>query len=118
MIVSINPFYEFRFRLSNRYNMPKLSYLTEMDNEELFLPNEHVGDRYIYHVKKLTAEETQYCNALFLDRIDTFCGFSSLDKAYRSFLCYKKYNEPPYVPRVDYSKMYGIIEKKYGLNKP
>lgn len=67
-------------------------------------------------IKKLTARETHYCNALFMDRIDTYCGFSSLNKAVRSIVHYKRLNEPPYVPRVDYTELYRIIEQRYGGN--
>ena len=124
MIVEIDPFFKF----CKRYPMPPLSYLTKLDNESLFYPNDcryvlpqnstrhryHEDDKYIYEIKKLTSHETQYCNALFLDRIDTVCGFSSLDKAVGSIMLYKKLNEPPFDPRVDYTELYRIIEQRYG----
>ena len=130
MIVEIDPFYKFRQMYAWRYSMPALSSLTVLDNEDLFFPNDvryvlpqgtvqpnyHPDDRYIYQIKKLTARETQYCNALFLDRIDTYCGFSSLNKAVRSIIHYKRLNEPPYTPRVDYTGLYKIIEQRYGGN--
>lgn len=130
MIVEIDPFYKFRTVYSWRYSMPPLSAITELNNEDLFFPNSvdyvlpqkpshfnyHPDDRYIYQIKKLTARETQYCNALFMDRIDTYCGFSSLNKAVRSIVHYKRLNEPPYVPRVDYTELYRIIEQRYGGN--
>lgn len=130
MIVEIDPFYKFRQLYAWRYQMPTLTSLTVIDNENLFLPNDvryvlpqsgtsfnyHSDDRYIYQIKKLTARETQYCNALFLDRINTYCGFSSLNNVVRSIIHYKRLNEPPYVPRVDYSGLYRIIEQRYGGN--
>lgn len=130
MIVEIDPFYKFRQMYAWRYPMPALSTLTVLDNEDLFYPNEakyvlpqgknqfnyHPDDRYIYQIKKLTSYETQYCNSLFLDRINTYCGFSSLNKAVRSVIHYKRLNEAPYVPRVDYTKLYKIIEQRYGGN--
>ena len=108
--------------------MPELSELTVLDNEKLYYPNDvkyvspqngtipqyHADDKYIYEIKHLTSKETQYCNALFLDRINTYCGFSSLSKAVRSIIHYKRLNEPPYIPRVDYTDLYKIIEQRYG----
>ena len=110
--------------------MPELSELTILDNEKLFYPNDakyvlpqkglqyqyHSDDQYIYEIKQLTSQETQYCNALFLDRINTYCGFFSLNKAVLSIIHYKRLNEPPYVPRVDYTDLYKIIEQRYGGN--
>lgn len=132
MIVEIDPFYKFRETYKWRYKMPGLKDLTLLNNEELYFPNEakyflpqphdghspvyHKNDKYIYKIKQLTSAETQYCNALFLDRINTYCGFSSLNKAVRSIIHYKRLNEPPYVPRVDYTDLYKIIEQRYGGN--
>ena len=108
--------------------VPDLSDLTVIPNEKLFEPNQnhyvlpqmpnqgyqyHEDDKYIYDVKVLTTDEIRYCNALFMDRIDTHLGFSSLNHAVGSIVRYKKLNEPPYVPRVDYTKLYQIIEKRY-----
>lgn len=98
--------------------MPKLETLTELVNESLFapnnahyinpqndiIPNYHSNDTYIYDIKKLNSKETRYCNALFLDRINTTLGFSSLNKIVGSLIYYKTY-----LPRVDYSNLYKII---------
>lgn len=95
MIVEIAPFYKFRQAYKNFYPMPKLEDLTELVNEKLYAPNEnkyvypqmdiilkyHENDKYIYSIKQLSRDETRYCNALFLDRINTTLGFSSLNKA-------------------------------------
>ena len=129
MIVLISPFFKFRyFRKSLGVPVPNLSDLTVIPNEKLFEPNRnhyvlpqmpnkgyqyHEEDKYIYDVKVLTTDEIRYCNALFMDRIDTHLGFSSLDNAVGSIVKYKKLNDPPYVPRVDYTKLYQIIEKRY-----
>lgn len=129
MIVLISPFFKFRyFRKSLGVPVPNLSDLTVIPNEKLFEPNRnhyvlpqmpnkgyqyHEEDKYIYDVKVLTTDEIRYCNALFLDRIDTHLGFSSLNHAVGSIVKYKKLNDPPYVPRVDYTKLYQIIEKRY-----
>lgn len=127
MIVEISPFYKFRYFYKNTYSMPKLNELTALDNEELFAPNknkyvhEQTGekfkyddnDKYIYEIKKLTSAETRYCNALFLDRINTTLGFSSLDKVAGSLLLYKKLNSFPYIPRIDYTPLYEKINKRF-----
>lgn len=130
MIVEIDPFYKFREMYKPFYKMPELSELTVLENEKLYFPNDvkyvlpqngtfpqyHLDDKYIYEIKHLTSKETQYCNALFLDRINTYCGFSSLNKAVRSIIYYKRLNESPYIPRVDYTDLYKIIEQRYGGN--
>lgn len=129
MIVLISPFFKFRyFMKSSGVPVPDLHDLTVIPNEKLFEPNRnhyvlppipnkghqyHEDDRYIYDVKKLNTDEIRYCNALFMDRIDTHLGFSSLDHAVGSIVKYKKLNDPPYVPRVDYTRLYEIIEKRY-----
>ena len=129
MIVLISPFFKFRyFMKSSGVPVPNLSDLTVIPNEKLFEPNRnhyvlpqmpnkgyqyHEDDKYIYDAKVLTPDEIRYCNALFMDRIDTHLGFSSLDHAVGSIVKYKKLNDPPYVPRVDYTKLYEIIEKRY-----
>ena len=129
MIVLISPFFKYRYFIkTNGVPVPDLSYLTVMPNEKLFEPNRnhyvlppitgkgyqyHEDDRYIYDIKILTTEEIRYCNALFMDRIDTYLGFSSLEHAVGSIVKYKKLNEPPYTPRVDYTELYKIVEKRF-----
>ncbi len=130
MIVEIDPFYKFRFFARNRYNMPDLDHLTNLSNETLFYPNTnkfilpqeglmpkyHPDDLYIYEIKKLTSKETRYCNELFLDRINTWVGFSSLNKVVGSIFAYKRVNSYPFVPRVDYTELYKIINERYGAS--
>ena len=132
MIVLIAPFYKFRREMAWRYRMPPLESLTRLPNEELFAPNRaeyylkqpqdstkryyHEKDKYIYQIKKLKAEEVRYCNALFMDRIDTYLGFSSLNKAVRSIVLYKRLTDAPYIARVDYTELYKIIQERYGGN--
>lgn len=129
MIVLISPFFKYRYFIkTNGVPVPDLSYLTVMPNEKLFEPNRnhyvlplilgkgyqyHEDDRYIYDIKILTTDEIRYCNALFMDRIDTYLGFSSLEHAVGSIVKYKKLNEPPYTPRVDYTELYKIVEKRF-----
>lgn len=129
MIVLICPFYKHRWNYKNAgLKVPELDTLTVIPNESLFEPNSnkyvlpqtsgksfkyHEDDRYIYKIKQLTSDEIQYCNALFMDRIDTYLGFSSLDSAVGSIMKYKKLNEYPYVPRVDYTQLYEIIRDRY-----
>ena len=130
MIVEIDPFYKFRIFAKDHYNMPNLEYLTELVNEKLFYPNSnkyvlkqdgispkyHPDDLYIYEIKKLTRKETRYCNVLFLDRINTWVGFTSLNKAVGSIFAYKKANSYPFIPRVDYTELYKIINERYGAS--
>lgn len=126
MIVLISPY--FKLYYTNQYkNLPSLSELSYFNNDKLFLPNdvnykkEQTGlthtydekDEYIYEIKELTTQEVQYCNALFMDRIDTHLGFSSLNNAVKSILKYKKLNSYPYTPRVNYDKLYQIINDRY-----
>ena len=130
MIVHLNPFFKFRAEYKNIYKrpVPDLDEITEIPNEELFSPNKvkyinqpnslgqpifHPDDRYIYDIKKLTSKETIYCNELFLDRIHQWVGFSSLDKALKSIFAYKRRNSLPGYPRVDYKKLYKIINERY-----
>ena len=130
MIVLIAPFYKFRQMYQFRYQMPPLVYLTELVNEELYYPNNaryvlpqtppqikyHEDDEYIYDVKRLTGKEVQYCNALFMDRVSETFGFSSLPDVVRSVVLYKNLNSFPFIPRVDYTNLYKIIEERYGGN--
>lgn len=129
MIVEIDPFFKFRIFNKEYYDMPKLEDLTMMPNEKLFYPNTnyyvlpqkpleapvyHKDDKYIYEIKKLTSRETMYCNELFMDRINTYLGFTSLNKVVKSVFSYKKANSYPYVPRVDYTELYKIINERFG----
>ena len=131
MILLIDPFYKFRIVNFNRYNMPPLIELSNLTNERLYYPNDvkyvlpqnplkphiyHPDDLYIYNISKLTKNETIYCNELFLDRIDTYVGFSNLEKVIRSIIKYKKDNSYPFVPRNDYTELYELINEKYGTN--
>ncbi len=132
MIVLISPFFKLKDKYSNfRIAVPKLDDLTKIPNPKLFEPNRnyyqlpqtietghqyHENDRYIYDVKVLTDSEVQYCNSLFMDRIDTYLGFASLDKAVNSIIRYKLLNSYPYTPRVNYTKLYKEIENRYGYN--
>lgn len=129
MIVLIAPFFKFRHELKqNGMNVISLDYLTAMPNETLFEPNRayyklpqdyskgyqyHDDDRYVYDVKILNKDEVRYCNALFLDRIDTYLGFTTLGHVVGSMIKYKKLNSFPYRPRVDYTPLYKIIQKYY-----
>lgn len=130
MIVLISPFFKLREQYCDwGIKPPELNDLTKIPNPKLFEPNKnyyrlkqesgilhqyHEDDRYIYEIKVLTDSEVQYCNSLFMDRIDTYLGFSSLDKAVNSIIRYKLLNSYPYVPRVNYSKLYKEIEERYG----
>lgn len=129
MIVEIDPFFKFRIFNAQNYNMPTLEELTMIPNEDLFYPNDvkyvytqqpykplkyHQDDLYIYEIKKLSNNETRYCNELFLDRINTWVGFTSLNKVVGSIVAYKRANSYPLFPRVDYTELYKIINERYG----
>ena len=131
MIVEISPFYKFRIKNEKYYDMPDLDELSYLNNEELYYPNDvhyvysqkpfkppktHPNDKYIYDIKKLNSVETCYCNELFFDRINTWVGFSSLDKVKNSLIGYYKANSYPYIPRVDYTELYKIINERYSEN--
>lgn len=130
MIVEIDPFYKFRDVYKNYYRMPGLDTLTMMPNEDLYAPNTtqyvyhqnglelkyHPDDKYIYQIKQLSSKETRYCNELFFDRINTWVGFASLNKVVGSLFAYKKANSYPFVPRVDYTELYKIINERYGVS--
>ncbi len=127
MIVLISPFYKFRDMYKDIVSMPSLESLTMLPNENLFSSNQckyvlpqndviakyHKDDKYIYNIKQLSSQETKYCNALFLDRINTTLGFSSLNKAVGSIVNYKKITDPPHVARVNYKSLYKIINERY-----
>ena len=129
MIVLVCPFFKLRYLMKESgIKVPPLEELTVLSNEKLYEPNRnfyklrqilgeslkyHEDDRYIYDAKTLSSEEIRYCNALFLDRIDTYLGFSSLEHAVGSIIKYKKLNDPPHVPRVDYTGLYKIIQERY-----
>lgn len=127
MIVLICPFFKLRYHMKLLgIEVPHLQDITVITNETLFAPNRndyvypraknqqyHDGDRYIYDIKRLSIDEIRYCNALFMDRVNTHLGFSALDKVAESVLEYRKWNMPPYIPRVDYTNLYRIIEHRY-----
>ena len=127
MIVEIDPFYRFRSTYKKYYDMPDLASLSLIPNEDLFEPNDakyvykqdgkkmkyHEDDRYIYTAKKLSKREIRYCNELFLDRINTYVGFSSLRNVIGSFVSYKRANSFPFIPRVDYKEIYDLINQRY-----
>lgn len=129
MIVEINPFFKFRINYKDKYKMPELKDLTELVNEDLYYPNDcryvlnqypnfqpHEGDRYIYQIKQLTSKETRYCNALFLDRIDTWMAFANINKVAGSLYLYYHLNKYPYVPRVNYKNLYNVISTRFASN--
>jgi hypothetical protein len=126
MIVFVNPFFKFRTDLRDHgTKVPSLNEFTKIPDEDLFEPNEveykmvqsgfvhsfSDDDKYIYHPHKLSGFETRYCNALFMDRIYHYLGFSSLEKVKRSTKLYHDLNEG-YVPRVDYTSLYNLLDIK------
>lgn len=128
MIVEIDPFYKFRIQYKDYYKMPSLEELTMLSNEKLYFPNDvkyvlpqnsftplyHKDDKYIYEIKQLSRKETRYCNELFMDRINTWLGFSSIEKIVGSVFAYYRDNAFPYKPRTDFYELYNLINEKYG----
>ena len=126
MLVLICPF----FRVLNSIKeakdlLPDIADYTLLTNGKLFEPNEvkkhnqddsthsfDPDDEFIYKIVKLNSKETQYCNCLFLDRIERFVGFSSLDKVKESFLSYKEKGKDLKL-RTDYDKIYSTIQERY-----
>ena len=133
MIVLISPFFKKIYEYADFLTTPPaLEELTNIPNYELFEPNRvwyknykngrvpsdgdikyHKDDRYIYDIKKLRPAELWYCNSLFLDRIDEYVGFSSLEDVYMSIFTYRILNSSQYTPRVDYTPLYEILDERY-----
>jgi hypothetical protein len=129
MIVSINPFFRFMNEVKNsnsRLHFPSLNEFTKIPDPRLFVPNTvsyahprytpgpiayDPADRYCYTPVRLSGYQTRYCNALFMDRIEEFLGFSSLEKVKRSIKLYYELNKN-YCPRVDYSGLYKVLDLK------
>lgn len=125
MIVLIAPFFKLRYALAKQgVPLPGLEYFTCIPNEKLFMPNgmpkykrPQIGaaaintdpdDVFTYETKRLSKWEIRYCNALFMDRVSTHLGFSSLDHAAGSILLY----EQTPIPRVDYTALYRILHER------
>lgn len=91
MAVLVNPF--FKTYIQQTRECPwlevDLSALTKMPRLDVFSPNEaekmlldeerDMRDVYRYHPVKLWTEEAVYCNALFMDQVQEYLGFTSLD---------------------------------------
>ena len=116
MIVLINPF--FKFMLTNRFLFPGLGleHFTLLNDERLFAPNrstcnydgEHLdSDTYTYTPTPLSAFQTRYCNALFMDRVDTWLGFGSLERIKGSAETYREMANLH--PRNNYTALYHIL---------
>lgn len=118
-MVSINPFYRLMgtTKAPDKLGVEDLKPFTRMTDGTLFEPNENVyanppllsgkqvlsgNDFFIYKPIKLSRFETQYCNALMLDRAEQFIAFSSKDKIQGSLDLYTRANEGE-TPLNDYS---------------
>ena len=115
MIVLISPFFKF-------LKMSKLNYdianLTNIADWRLFEPNAcnyiepnkcSDEDIFEYKIAKLTYAEILYCNSLFLDRINSFVGFSNTDAIRDSLLMYYKLTHTGLTARVNYDELMTII---------
>ena len=124
MIVLISPYFKFIIQNNLEKFAPELSDITMLNNKKLYYPNQinlvnndfqkyHPDDKYIYDINQLNSQETQYCNALFLDRIDTTLGFSSVNKVIGSLKYYENLN---IIPRIDYAPLIKIIMERDSNN--
>lgn len=116
MIVLINPFFKFRLENMNNFPMISLDKITYFTNEKLFYPHCYKNNKFIYVAKQLNSEETKICNIYFLDRINEWLGFSSLNKVASCLKEYYLENRVPFIPRVDYTELYKIINERYGAS--
>lgn len=115
MIVLISPF--FKFLKMNKLNYD-IANLTNIPDWRLFEPNAcnyiepnkcSDEDIFEYKITKLTYDEIQYCNSLFLDRINSFVGFSNIDTIRDSLLMYYKLTHTGLTARVNYDELMTII---------
>lgn len=115
MIVLISPFFKFLKTNNLNYDISNLTYIPDW---RLFNPNEckykepgkcSDEDIFEYQVSTLKFEELLYCNALFLDRIDTTVGFSNIDTIKDSLYMYYKLTQNGKTARVNYNKLMEII---------
>jgi hypothetical protein len=110
IIVSINPFYRLlaTTKAPDKLGVEDLKPFTRMTNGALFEPNENIyskpplpngkpvlsdDDLFIYKPLKLSRFETQYCNALMLDRAERFIAFSNKEKIQGSLVLYASANK-------------------------
>ena len=121
MIVLINPFFKFMKTMDSRVlseiHLSNFSMLPRWDvfdvNESQYkmtedlLDGRSLKDPYVYHPVKLWHEELVYCNALFLDRVHEWLGFTSLSSVKDSVI---EYDIVDYV-RNDYTELHKLISK-------
>jgi len=121
MIVLVNPFFKQYFSLKDTFGdlLPPLWRYTAMPDERVFAPNRSErmlndtgprkpSDRYTYTPVSLWREEIQYCNALQMDRVHTWLGFGSLERARGSIVTYGCVDHP----RNDYSGLFDVIYER------
>lgn len=115
MIVLISSF--FKFLKMNNLNYD-IANLTNIPDWRLFEPNAcnyiepnkcSDEDIFEYKITKLTYDEILYCNSLFLDRINSFVGFSNIDAIRDSLLMYYKLTHTGLTARVNYDALMTII---------
>jgi hypothetical protein len=121
IMVSINPFYRLlaATKEPDKLDVKDLEPFTRMTNGAIFEPNETLyqnrplkdgrpifsgDDKFIYKPIKLNRFETQYCNALILDRAERFIAFSAKEKIQSSLNLYALANKGQ-TPLNDYSKL-------------
>ncbi len=122
MIVLVNPFFKFmktnidsrvipEIPLSNFSMLPRWDVFDVNESQykmtEDLLDGRSLKDPYVYHPVKLWHEELVYCNALFLDRVHEWLGFTSLESVKDSVV---EYDIEEYV-RNDYTELHKLISK-------
>jgi len=118
MVVVINPFFKLfkhnmdegafpEILLSNFSNMPRWDVFDVNESQYLMTDDNErsMKDWYIYHPVKLWHEELVYCNALFLDRVHEWVGFTSLESVKDSVV---EYDTEEYV-RNDYTELHKLV---------
>lgn len=127
MIVLISPYFKFLEGFREHYKFTAdYSSLTYITDTSIFQPNTnryvnvdghmqptsfHEDDEYIYKIQNLNRKDTLYCNCLFLDRIETFLGFSHLFDLASSVLSYKKRTKKWKYAKVNYETLEKIIKE-------
>ena len=64
-------------------------------------------DVYRYHPVKLWTEEAVYCNALFMDQVQEYLGFTSLDSIRSSVIEYDCFERV----KNDYSGLHKLVSR-------
>ena len=123
MLVIINPFFRL-YTKREKFPIPTI-WPTQIQDKKLFEKNKSpkllapLGqqiyrdtDEFRYKIHSMNAEDVLWVNALMLDRIDTFLGFSSLKHAKKSVEFYMNwYKERNLIPPKNYEPLFKLMKK-------